>query len=68
VDALEKRLNLSEGYFSVHNFFEKEKITFTLLKSLPKSNIGRKLTGRKFPQRSLEYMGSSPLGIFLWMW
>jgi hypothetical protein len=34
-DALEKRLNLLEFYFSVHNFFERENITFTLLKSLP---------------------------------
>jgi hypothetical protein len=28
------------------------------------SNIGGKLTGRKVPQRSLEYMGPIPLGIF----
>jgi hypothetical protein len=34
-EALEKWLTLLEGYFSVHNFFDKEKITFTLLKSLP---------------------------------
>jgi hypothetical protein len=34
-DALEKCLNLLEGYFSVHNFFDREKITFTLLKALP---------------------------------
>jgi hypothetical protein len=66
-DALDKWLNLLEGYFSVHNFFDREKIIFTLLKALPMSNIGGKLTGRKFPQRSLEYMGPSPLGIFLWM-
>jgi hypothetical protein len=33
-DALEKWLNLLEGYFSVHNFFDREKITFTLLKAL----------------------------------
>jgi hypothetical protein len=33
--ALEKWLTLLEGYFSVHNFFDKEKITFTLLKTLP---------------------------------
>jgi hypothetical protein len=31
------------------------------------SNIGGKLTGSKVPQRNMEYMGSSPLGIFLWM-
>jgi hypothetical protein len=34
-DALEKWLNLLEGYFSVHNFSEGENITFTLLKALP---------------------------------
>ena len=33
-EALEKWLTLLEGYFSVHNFSNKEKITFTL-KSLP---------------------------------
>jgi hypothetical protein len=34
-EALEKWLTLLEGYFSVHNFFDKEKITFSLLKALP---------------------------------
>jgi hypothetical protein len=34
-DALEKWLNLLEGYFSVHNFSNREKITFALLKALP---------------------------------
>ena len=34
-DALDKWLNLLEGYFSVHNFSDKKKITFTLLKALP---------------------------------
>jgi hypothetical protein len=34
-DALDKWLNLFEGYFSVHNFFDKEKIIFMLLKDLP---------------------------------
>jgi hypothetical protein len=29
------------------------------------SNIGGKITGRKVPHRSLEYMGPSPLGIFV---
>jgi hypothetical protein len=33
--SLEKWLTLLEGYFSVHNFSDKEKITFALLKSLP---------------------------------
>jgi hypothetical protein len=35
VDTLDKWLNLLEGYFSVHNFFDREKITFALLKYLP---------------------------------
>ena len=34
-DTLDKWLNLLEGYFSVHNFSDKEKITFALLKALP---------------------------------
>jgi hypothetical protein len=35
VDSLEKWLNLLEGYFYVHNFSNRENITFTLLKALP---------------------------------
>jgi hypothetical protein len=35
VDALEKWLNFLEGYFFIHNFFDKENITFVFLKSLP---------------------------------
>jgi hypothetical protein len=46
-DALDKWLNLLEGYFSVHNFSYREKITFALLKALPMSNIGGKLTRTK---------------------
>jgi hypothetical protein len=35
VNALEKWLNLLECYFFVHNFSDRENITFTLLKALP---------------------------------
>jgi hypothetical protein len=35
VDALYKWFNLLEGYFFVHNIFDREKITFALLKALP---------------------------------
>jgi hypothetical protein len=35
VDALEKLLNLLEGYFFYHNFSNSEKINFMLLKALP---------------------------------
>jgi hypothetical protein len=34
-EALDKWLYLLEGYFSVHKFFDKEKITFALHKALP---------------------------------
>jgi hypothetical protein len=34
-ETLEKWLNLLDGYFFVHKFYDKEKITFALLKSLP---------------------------------
>ena len=34
-DALERWLNLLEGYFSIHNFSNNENITFVLLKDLP---------------------------------
>jgi hypothetical protein len=34
-DAVDKWLNLLEGYFSVHNFSNRENITFVLLKVVP---------------------------------
>jgi hypothetical protein len=34
-NALEKWLNLLKGYFFVHNFSDREKINFALLKALP---------------------------------
>jgi hypothetical protein len=34
-DVVDKWLNLLEGYFSVHNFFDRENITFALLKVVP---------------------------------
>jgi hypothetical protein len=34
-DVVDKWLNLLEGYFSVHNFSDREKITFSLLKVIP---------------------------------
>ena len=35
VDALEKWVNLLEGYFSVYNFSNRENITFSLPKVFP---------------------------------
>jgi hypothetical protein len=34
-DVVDKWLNLLEGYFSIHNFSNREKITFVLLKVIP---------------------------------
>jgi hypothetical protein len=34
-NALDKWINMLESYFSVHNFSDREKITFTLFKALP---------------------------------
>jgi hypothetical protein len=34
-DVVDKWLNFLEGYFSVHNFSDREKITFALLKVIP---------------------------------
>jgi hypothetical protein len=34
-DVVDKWLNLLEGYFSVHNFFDRENIIFALLKVIP---------------------------------
>jgi hypothetical protein len=34
-DVVHKWLNLLEGYFSVHNFSYREKITFSLLNVVP---------------------------------
>jgi hypothetical protein len=46
-EALEKWLTLLEGYFSVHNFFDKENISLHSLKLSLMSKIGGKLTGSK---------------------
>jgi hypothetical protein len=67
VNALEKWLNLLEGYFSINNFLTGKRSSSHSLRLSPMSNIGGKLTGRKVLQRSMEYMGLIPLGIFLWM-
>jgi hypothetical protein len=42
--ALERWLNVLEGYFFVHKFFNSEKITLHSQRPFPMSNIGRILT------------------------
>ena len=61
-NALDNWLNVLEGYFSVHNFFDKEKITFALLKHSPMSKICGVLIMRKTHQTSLECLKQIPLG------
>ena len=41
-DVVDRWLNLLEGYFSVHDFSDRENIIFSLLKAAPMSNIGGK--------------------------
>jgi hypothetical protein len=48
-EALDKWLNLLEGYFSVHKFSDKERSPSHSLKLSPMSNIGGKLIGSKVP-------------------
>jgi hypothetical protein len=67
VDALEKWLNMLEGYFSVHNFSDREKITFTLLKALPHVKHWWETYWEKISTEESGIYGPSPLGIFLWM-
>jgi hypothetical protein len=66
-NALEKWLNMLEGYFFVHNFSDKEKITYALLKALPRVKHWWETYSEQSSKSTMEYMGSSPLGIFLWM-
>lgn len=46
VYVADKWLNLLEGYFSVHNFSERENITFPLLKATPMSRTSGKIIVR----------------------
>jgi hypothetical protein len=64
-EALEKWLTLLEGYFSVHNFSDKEKITFTLLKGSPScQTLVGNLLGAKFHRGVWNIWGRSHLGFF----
>ena len=56
-------LNFLEGYFSVHNFFDREKIIFAILKATPMSKIGGKPTVSKRTKGNLLCSRPHPLGI-----
>ena len=54
VDALEKWVNLLEGYFSVYSFYEEKISLFPSLRLSPLSMIGWKLIVSKTPQRNFN--------------
>jgi hypothetical protein len=66
-DALEKWLNILEGYFFVHNFSDKEKITFTLLKYLPYVKHWWETYWEKISTEESGIYGVEPTWDFLWM-
>jgi hypothetical protein len=67
-EALEKWLTLLAGYFSVHNFSDKEKITFTHLKSLPHvKHWWESYWEKNYTEESGIY-GVDPTWYFFWMW
>jgi hypothetical protein len=57
-DVADKSLNLLEVYFSVHNFSNRENITFFLVKSIRHVNIGGRHFVRKGKQRNPQYLQS----------
>jgi hypothetical protein len=67
-DALEKWLNLLEGYFFVHNFFDRENITFVLLKALPHVKHWWETYWEKISIEESGIFGVEPTWDFLWMW
>ena len=59
VDALEKWLNILEGYLFVKNFPTRKRSPSHSSRLSPMSNIGGKLTRSKVPQMNMEY-GAKP--------
>jgi hypothetical protein len=67
VDALEKWLNLIEGYFFVHNFFDGENITFAILKALPHVKHWWETYREQSSTKEYGIYGVDPTWDFLWM-
>jgi hypothetical protein len=61
-DVVDKWLNLLEGYFSIHNFSNREKITFALLKVVPHVKDWWETFCEKRKQRKPHYFQSRPPG------
>ena len=59
-NALEKWVNLPEGYFSVYNFFGTEKITFALLKVDPHVKYWWETYYEKASIEEYEIFGTEP--------
>jgi hypothetical protein len=66
-DSLEKWLNMLEGYFYVHNCFDREKITFALLKDLPHAKHWWETYWEKISTKEYGIYGVEPTWDFLWM-
>ena len=62
VDVVDKFLNVLEVYFYVHNFSNRENITFALLKEVPHVKNWWDTFVRKTHQTSLECLKQIPLG------
>jgi hypothetical protein len=66
-DALEKWLNILEGYFSVHNFSNRENITFALLKVVPHVKNWWETYCEKNSTEESGMFEVKPTWDFLWM-
>jgi hypothetical protein len=68
-DAVDKRLNLLEVYFSIHNFSIEKILLLRSSIPFPMSKIGGKLSVIKMKQRNPHYLKSrpprNPLGMLL---
>ena len=62
-DGIDGWLNLLEGYFSVHDFSDRERIIFTLLKVAPMSRTGGKPTQSNMVRGNALCSRPHPLGI-----
>jgi hypothetical protein len=65
-DSLEKWLNLLEGYFFVHNFFDRENITFSLLKVVPHVKYWWETYWEKNSIEESGIFGAEPTSVFFY--
>jgi hypothetical protein len=67
VDVVEKWLNLLDDYFSINHFYDRENITFALLKSLPHVKHWWETHWEQISTEESEIYGVEPTWDFLWM-